>query len=75
MGLLETRLEMIPKLTEALTDDVISAQVGMEKARRAEKERLFLVYAKQWWQEYLQIRTSHKERLVKIFAQVTLEIT
>ena len=32
--------------------------------------RLFLVYAKQWWKEYLQIRATHRERLVKIFAQV-----
>ena len=30
--------------------------------------RLFLVYAKQWWKEYLQIRASHSQRLVKIFA-------
>ncbi|ELT93283.1 hypothetical protein CAPTEDRAFT_130762 [Capitella teleta] len=69
VGLLETKLELIPKLSDSITDEVISAQVGMEKARKAEKERLFLVYAKQWWQEYLQIRSSHKDRLVKIFAQ------
>jgi centrosomal protein CEP76 len=70
VGLLEVKLELIPKLNDSVTDEVISAQVGMEKARKAEKERLFLVYAKQWWHEYLQIRTSHKDRLVKIFAQV-----
>ena len=35
----------------------------------AERERLFLVYAKQWWREFLQIRASHSNRLVKIFAQ------
>ena len=27
------------------------------------------MYAKQWWREYLQIRSSHSNRLVKIFAQ------
>lgn len=26
-------------------------------------------YSKQWWREYLQIRNSHSNRLVKIFAQ------
>lgn len=36
----------------------------------SERERLFLVYAKQWWKEYLQIRDTHQNRLVKIFAQV-----
>ena len=35
----------------------------------SERERLFLVYSKQWWREYLQIRHSHSSRLVKIFAQ------
>ena len=54
--------------------DVISAQISLEKTRQAEWERLFLVYAKQWWKEYLQIRPQHKQRLVKIFAQVTLFI-
>lgn len=44
----------------------------MERQKTAEKERLFLVYAKQWWREYLQIRPSHNSRLVKIFAQVCI---
>ena len=47
-------------------------QVNMERSRQAERERLFLVYAKQWWTEYLQIRPVHKDRLVKIFAQVII---
>ena len=70
VGILEVRLELIPKLNELVGEEVISAQVSLEKNRQAEKERLFLVYAKQWWKEYLQIRPHHKERLVKIFAQV-----
>uniref|UniRef100_A0A8C2T5X5 Centrosomal protein of 76 kDa n=1 Tax=Coturnix japonica TaxID=93934 RepID=A0A8C2T5X5_COTJA len=41
----------------------------LERQKTAEKERLFLVYAKQWWREYLQIRPTHNSRLVKIFAQ------
>ena len=60
----------MPRLNEALSEDVLAAQVSLEKSRQAERERLFLVYAKQWWKEYLQIRTQHRERLVKIFAQV-----
>ena len=54
---------------QILTKDVISAQVKLEHSRIAERERLFLVYAKQWWREFLQIRASHSNRLVKIFAQ------
>ena len=69
-GILEMRLELVPKTTEGVTEDVIAAQIALQKNRQAERERLFLVYAKQWWKEYLQIRPSHRDRLVKIFAQV-----
>ena len=60
---------MSPLVFQILTKDVISAQVKLEHSRIAERERLFLVYAKQWWREFLQIRASHSNRLVKIFAQ------
>ena len=70
VGILEVRLELIPKINDLVGEEVISAQISLEKNRQAEKERLFLVYAKQWWKEYLQIRPHHKDRLVKIFAQV-----
>lgn len=48
-------------------------QQSLERQRTAEKERLFLVYAKQWWREFLEIRPSHQSKLVKIFAQVCLK--
>lgn len=54
---------------QILTQQVVDAQISLEHNRIAERERLFLVYAKQWWREYLQIRPSHANRLVKIFAQ------
>lgn len=69
MGILEIKFEIIPRLSQILTNEVISTQVNLEHSRIAERERLFLVYAKQWWKEFLQIRASHSNRLVKIFAQ------
>ncbi|CAH3025955.1 unnamed protein product [Porites evermanni] len=69
MGILEVKFEIIPRFSQILTKDVISAQGKLEHSRIAERERLFLVYAKQWWREFLQIRASHSNRLVKIFAQ------
>lgn len=48
-------------------------QQSLERQRTAEKERLFLVYAKQWWREFLEIRPSHQSKMVKIFAQVRLK--
>ena len=69
VGILEIRFEILPAIPQALSEDVVKAHRNLEKNRQAEKERLFLVYAKQWWKEYLQIRPEHKDRLVKIFAQ------
>ena len=68
-GILELQLEIIPRCCEVLERDVLETQLSMERQRGAERERLFLVYAKQWWKEYLQIRSSHAQRLVKIFAR------
>lgn len=49
-------------------------QQALERQRTAEKERLFLVYAKQWWREFLEIRPSHQSKMVKIFAQVCVHL-
>lgn len=69
MGILNIKLEMYPPLNQTLSQEVVNTQLALERQKTAEKERLFLVYAKQWWREYLQIRPSHNSRLVKIFAQ------
>uniref|UniRef100_A0A8C2T8L1 Centrosomal protein of 76 kDa n=4 Tax=Coturnix japonica TaxID=93934 RepID=A0A8C2T8L1_COTJA len=69
VGVLNIRLEMYPPLTKTLSPEITSTQFTLERQKTAEKERLFLVYAKQWWREYLQIRPTHNSRLVKIFAQ------
>ncbi|XP_028986079.1 centrosomal protein of 76 kDa isoform X2 [Betta splendens] len=68
-GVLTVSLELYPPLVETLSSDVISTQQSLERQRTAEKEKLFLVYAKQWWREFLEIRPSHKSKMVKIFAQ------
>ncbi|XP_017555926.1 centrosomal protein of 76 kDa [Pygocentrus nattereri] len=68
-GVLNLKLEMYPPLSEILSPEVISTQQSLERQKNAEKERLFLVYAKQWWREFLEIRPSHQSKLVKIFAQ------
>lgn len=68
-GVLNLKLELYPPLSETLSPEVISTQRSLERQKTAEKERLFLVYAKQWWREFLEIRPSHQSKLVKIFAQ------
>ncbi|XP_030068263.1 centrosomal protein of 76 kDa [Microcaecilia unicolor] len=69
VGILNIKLELYPRVNQTLSQEVVRTQFSLERQRTAEKERLFLVYAKQWWREYLQIRPSHNTRLVKIFAQ------
>lgn len=69
VGVLSVKLELYPPLTQTLSPEIVNTQLTLERQKTAEKERLFLVYAKQWWREYLQIRPSHSSRLVKIFAQ------
>ncbi|GFN79292.1 centrosomal protein of 76 kda [Plakobranchus ocellatus] len=69
VGVLDLKLELIPKQTQVLEENVVRAQLDLERSRQADRERLFLVYAKQWWKEFLQIRDAHQERLVKMFAQ------
>ncbi|XP_041375156.1 centrosomal protein of 76 kDa-like [Gigantopelta aegis] len=69
IGILEVQLELFPKLTQIVDDSVVRTQLDLERGRQTEHERLYLVYCKQWWKEYLQIRDAHRDRLVKIFAQ------
>ena len=69
-GILQACVQLLPLLEDSIREDIVNAQLGLEYSRNTERERLFLVYAKQWWKEYLEIRDDHKQRLVKIFAQV-----
>mgnify|MGYP000245766360 CR=1 FL=1 len=62
-------MELLPQLTKSINKDVVETQLSLERARNSEKDRLFMIYAKNWWNEYLQIRPEHhKQRLVKIYA-------
>ncbi len=67
-GILDMRVDLMPHPSDPLHSDLLTAQLGLERQRRSERERLFLVYAKQWWKEFLQLRSEHAQRLVKIFA-------
>jgi centrosomal protein CEP76 len=69
VGLLNICIQLLPMLDEPVREDILAAQMGLEHSKNTERERLFLLYAKQWWKEYLEIRDDHKNRLVKIFAQ------
>ncbi|XP_076826119.1 centrosomal protein of 76 kDa-like [Clavelina lepadiformis] len=69
-GILNVKLQFVTSRNIShFTKKIIDAQLQLEQQRMAERDRLFLIYAKQWWKEYLQLREEHKFRQVKIFAQ------
>ena len=68
--MINVSLQLIPPLNETVGNDILAAQLDLENSRSTERERLFLIYAKQWWKEFLEIREEHRTRLVKIFGQV-----
>ena len=68
VGSLRLSLSLIPHLNQPISRDVYETQLSLEKARNSEKDRLFMIYAKQWWNEFLQIRPENKQRMVKIYA-------
>ena len=81
VGVLELRLQLIPHLDRSegdedadggtrLTDEVVIGQQAVEKSRWAEKERLFLNYAKQWWREFLSLSPDHTKRIVKVKSNI-----
>lgn len=71
VGIIEMTLSVIPA-PDVLAEDVLEQQINLEKGYQSERNRLFLVYTKQWWREFLELRTSHSKRLVKLYAQVIL---
>lgn len=69
VGIIDLTLSIIPQ-PDVLPPEVLEEQSKLEKNHQAERDRLFLVYTKQWWREYLQIRPSHSTRSVQLYAQV-----
>jgi len=74
-GILDIQLDLVPRLLAPVAQELLSAQLELERQRSGEKERLFLVYAKQWWKEFLSLREDHTQRLVKIFAPDEMGVT
>ena len=68
-GILEIRLELLPRPNSFVTANEISQQLSIERNRDLQAEREFYMYCKQWFEEFSQIRDSHKRRIVKLYAE------
>jgi len=66
-GVLDVKTQLHHR--DAAVPDVAAAKARFDATTDAamRRDRLFLLYAKQWWKEYVDIRPSHRERAVKIF--------
>ena len=71
LGLLQLHLDICPPLSqlELLSEETVTKQMSLERKFEQETVQTFLDYANDWWQDYRNIRPSHKTRLVKIFAE------
>ncbi|KAJ3139751.1 Centrosomal protein of 76 kDa [Physocladia obscura] len=72
LGVLEVSIECIPRDIAGVKNAIVSLeevsfQLKREQRQFDEINRLFYMHAKQWWNDYLQIRSCHAQRLVKLF--------
>lgn len=68
IGILDFRVSILPQLNEQLSKSAYSSQLALEKCKQEEIERLYLVFTRQWWKEYLEIRPEHQNRLMRLFS-------
>ena len=71
MGVVCMHFDLLPSLTKAetLSEEVVEKQLTLEHKFKTEATNQFLDYSTQFWQDYKNIRPSHKTRLIKIFAE------
>ena len=59
VGLLDVDFFLLPKLETRLRLDDITERWKKEKHQETEATRLFFAYAKQWWQDYIDVLIHH----------------
>ena len=50
------------------SNSIKNKQIKRQATKKQNLDATFYLYAKQWWSDFLQIRSSHSTRLVKIFS-------
>ena len=72
-GVVNMRVDVLPPPPPGLDVAVARAQLALERARVVDNERIFLVYAKQWWREVSDIHCPLR-RYVRLFAKVLMAL-
>ena len=50
-------------------EHIVVKQIDYERKQESEQKKSFDEYATIWWNDFKQIRESHKKRLVQIYAE------
>ncbi|KAJ3323591.1 Centrosomal protein of 76 kDa [Boothiomyces sp. JEL0866] len=66
-GVLDITIELNPK-ANLLQKEHVEYHFARQDKLNGQAFNQYFLYAKQWWNDFLQIRSSHAVRLVKIFA-------
>jgi centrosomal protein CEP76 len=64
-GVIEIRLELLPR-PSPIPEQEITNQLSIERARDTQADREFYLYSKMWYDEYLEIRETHKTRYYSV---------
>ena len=69
-GLTSGLIEIVfqTQFSEPVEKDQVSLRQRHEQHREEEAARLLHAYVKRWWSDFLQIRQSHADRVVQVFA-------
>lgn len=70
-GVLELQLELLPGSMRR-TEDEILGRLELQRTAVLAADREFLIYARRWWAEFQQMRPTHGERKVKVFAATSI---
>ncbi len=76
VGVLDVRLDLVPNVVndsgeapKLLSKKQVDSSLRQESQFHAEMHRRFAQYARIWWDEYVQVDSRFRTRLVKIFAE------
>lgn len=68
VGILRVRFTLIPITSERISENAYLDKANEDGACQEDFERFVVTVAKRWWKEYIEIRTDHQFRLVRLFA-------